>query len=167
METPTVSALLERVTIEPMTYWDIEQVAAIERDSFARPWKPGGFRTEIERAPAVCLVLRDGRLVLGYLIFWLLPPEIHILNIAVRPDFRGQGLGRLLMDYLLEYGRETKTAKIFLEVRPSNKPAMSLYKRTGFNLTGVRPNYYAEDSEDALMMTLELVGPDPEETVSK
>lgn len=147
---------LDRVTIEPMTYWDLEQVTAIERAAFRRPWKPGGFRTEMERKPSICLVLRDGFTVLGYLIFWVIPPEIHILNIAVHSRARGRGLGSLLMDYLTEYARESKIELIHLEVRPSNAPAIALYKRSGFQLVGRRKNYYVEDKEDALLMTLEL-----------
>ena len=147
---------LDRITIEPMTYWDLEQVTAIERASFRRPWKPGGFRTEMEREPSVCLVARDGFTVLGYLIFWRLPPEIHILNIAVHPKARARGLGTLLMDYLTEYAREYKMELIHLEVRPSNLAAIALYRKAGFETVGCRKNYYAEDHEDALLMTLTL-----------
>ena len=148
--------LFDRVTIEPMTYWDLEQVMAIERASFARPWTPTGFRTELERQPAVCLVLREGFQVYGYLVFWNLPPEIHVLNIAVKPGLRRKGLGRLLLDYLCEYGREIGSQEIFLEVRPSNTGAMALYQKMGFVQTGRRKNYYAENKEDAILMTLNL-----------
>lgn len=150
------TGLLDRVTVEPMTYWDLEQVTAIERMSFRRPWQPGGFRTELERKPARCLVVRDGTTVLGYLIFWHIPPEIHILNIAVKPDYRGRGLAQLLMDYMLEYGRETGIEEIFLEVRPSNLEAQALYQRSGFLVVGHRKNYYSEDNEDAILMTCRL-----------
>jgi ribosomal-protein-alanine N-acetyltransferase len=150
------TGLIERVTVEPMTYWDLEQVASIERASFHRPWQPGGFRTELERKPARCLVVRDGATVLGYLIFWHIPPEIHILNIAIKPDFRGRGLAQLLLDYMFEYGRETGVEEVFLEVRPSNQEAQTLYQGAGFQITGCRKNYYSEDHEDAILMTRRL-----------
>lgn len=148
--------ILENITIEPMTYWDLEQVAAIERASFKRPWQPGGFRAEMERKPSICLIARHGPIVYGYLIFWLITPEIHILNIAVKPDIRRMGLGKLMLNYLIEYAKEVGVTEIFLEVRPSNKGAMQLYENAGFETTGVRKNYYAEDKEDALLMTLHL-----------
>ena len=73
MTASQASPLIDRITIEPMTYWDLEQVTAIERASFHRPWTPGGFRVELERKPSVCLILRDGAKVWGYMIFWLIP----------------------------------------------------------------------------------------------
>ncbi|MEW5721599.1 MAG: ribosomal protein S18-alanine N-acetyltransferase [Thermodesulfobacteriota bacterium] len=146
------SGLLERVTIEPMGVWDLEQVAQIEKASFRRPWPTSGFQVELERGPAVCLVARDGTLVCGYLIFWVIVPEIHILNLAVRPLYRRQGLATLLLEYLFEYGRERGVTEVFLEVRPSNAAAQALYDRLGFRVTGRRRNYYAEDKEDAILM---------------
>lgn len=148
--------LLDRITIQPMTYLDLEQVCFIERKSFHRPWKPEGFRTEMEREPSLCLVLKDQRKVCGYVIFWLLVPEIHILNIAVHPEMRRLGLAGLLMDYLFEYAGETNVAEIFLEVRASNMGAQTFYRQRGFIETGIRKNYYAEDNEDAILMTRRL-----------
>ena len=92
----------------------------------------------------------------GYLVFWVLPPEIHILNIAVRPDLRSRGIGRTLLDYLFAYAGERGADRLFLEVRPSNVAARALYKRAGFLVTGKRPNYYAEEGEDAILLTKSL-----------
>ena len=142
------------VTVERMTYWDLEQVTQIERTSFRHPWAPGGFRAEMERKPSVCLVARDGDQVLGYLVFWLLPPEIHILNIAVRADSRRLGLAGKLLEKMMEIGREWGVEEVWLEVRPSNRAALELYRSLGFETTGRRKNYYAEDNEDAILMTL-------------
>ena len=143
---------LERVTIEPMVAKDLAQVLGIEIASFTKPWTSDGFITELERKPAICLVAREGPDVLGYLVFWVLHPEIHILNIAVRPDLRRNGLGGLLLDYLLDYASEIGVEEIFLEVRPSNLSAFNLYQKKGFVVNGLRKNYYAEDHEDALLM---------------
>jgi ribosomal-protein-alanine N-acetyltransferase len=145
-------AFPERVTIEPMGIKDLDQVMDIENKSFKSPWTSGGFNTELERKPSICLVARDGAVVLGYLVFWVLHPEIHILNIAVKPNLRRYGLGNLLLDYLLDYAAEIGVEEIFLEVRPSNIGAFSLYQKKGFVVNGLRKNYYAEDHEDALLM---------------
>jgi ribosomal-protein-alanine N-acetyltransferase len=148
--------LFADLAFDPMDPLDLAQVLAIERASFRRPWTLEGFRTELNREPAVCRVARRGIMVLGYVIFWLIPPEIHVLNVAVRPDLRGRGLGRRLVDHMLEWGRTHQVEDVFLEVRPSNEPARELYEKVGFVTTGIRRGYYAEDNEDALVMTLRL-----------
>ncbi|MEW6262668.1 MAG: ribosomal protein S18-alanine N-acetyltransferase [Thermodesulfobacteriota bacterium] len=146
-------------TIEPMTAADLDQVMAIEQVSFRRPWTREGFLVELKRRPARCLVARQGRNVCGYLVFWLIPPEIHVLNLAVRPDLRRRKIGRLLMEYMLEYGRDTGAGEVFLEVRTSNLAAQELYRSLGFSLSGRRRDYYAEDHEDALIMAFSLDAP--------
>lgn len=156
---PDPSWLLDRVTVEPMRKNDLDQVVAIERKSFPQPWTKCQFASEMDRRPSVCLVARRESDVLGHLIFWLLVPEIHILNIAVKPEMRQKGIGRLLMDYLFAYAQETGVDEIYLEVRPSNEAALALYERVGFVVTGRRPNYYPESKEDALLMTCSLTPP--------
>ena len=156
MTTEAESGSVESLTIEPMSESDLEEVLAVERVSFPGPWTRDGFITELKREPAVCLTARlEGR-VAGYLVFWVLPPEIHILNIAVRPDLRYRGIGRTLLDYLFAYAGERGADRLFLEVRPSNVAARALYKRAGFLVTGKRPNYYAEEGEDAILLTKSL-----------
>ena len=147
------AVLSELLTIEPMRRRDLDQVLRIESCSFPHPWTRKMFETELDRRPAICLVARNGWEICGYLIFWLIAPEIHILNIAVKPDLRQLGLGRLLMNYLFEYARDTKVEDIHLEVRPSNTSARMLYQGMGFVSTGRRKNYYSEEHEDALLMT--------------
>ena len=146
-------SLRDEVSIEPMKPKDLDQVLAIEQASFHRPWTRSSFETELRRLPAICLVARYADQVLGYLIFWLVRPDMHMLNLAVRPDVRCQGLGFLLLEYMFEYGREVGATQVFLEVRPSNPAAQRLYQRAGFVFTGRRKNYYSEDKEDALLMT--------------
>jgi ribosomal-protein-alanine N-acetyltransferase len=152
----SASSLHDRISIQPMYPEDLEQVLAIERVSFPRPWNRSSFLSELDRPPAVCLVLRDGAMIAGYLVFWLIDIEIHMLNIAIRPEMRGKGLGLFLLKYMLDYGRETGAQKVYLEVRPSNLTAQKLYRRAGFVLSGRRKNYYAEEGEDALLMTCML-----------
>lgn len=150
--TPPPLSLRERVTIEPMRPNDLDQVLAIEDSSFQRPWSQDQFETELDRRQAVCLAAQDKGRVLGYLVFWLVPPKIHVLNIAVRPEPRRQGLGGLLLDYMFILGRETGVREILLEVRASNEPAIDFYRSAGFVPAGRREDYYPDNNEDALVM---------------
>lgn len=148
--------LLNRVVIEPMQPGDLDQVLSIEKTSYRRPWTRAGFKTELDRSCAVCLVVCEADQVLGYLIFWEIRTEIHILNLAVSPDKRRQGLGRLLLEYMFDWGRERGVKRVFLEVRVMNHAARKLYEQSGFVVTGRRKNYYEEEKEDALLMTRNL-----------
>lgn len=135
---------------------DLDQVLAIEEASFPRPWTRSMFEAELRRDAAVCLVVREGAAVVGQLIFWQARGEIHVLNLAVRPDRRRRGLGRLLLDYMLAWGREVGARHVYLEVRASNQGALALYEQSGFVRTGRRPNYYAQEKEDAVLMSRRL-----------
>ncbi|MBF0528161.1 MAG: ribosomal protein S18-alanine N-acetyltransferase [Deltaproteobacteria bacterium] len=157
MTKPPIKAPVDHLTVEAMTTTDLECILAIERGSFPHPWTKDGFMTELNRRPARCLVLLYDRAVCGYLIFWWLPPEMHLLNIAVHPSHRQQGLGRFLIKYMLDYGRETGIHEVFLEVRPSNTAARRLYESLGFSAIGIRKNYYSEEHEDAIVMTCRLI----------
>jgi [ribosomal protein S18]-alanine N-acetyltransferase len=91
-------------------------------------------------------------MIFGYICFWQAGDEIQLLNLAVRPDFRRQGVGRRLMQFLLQEAREKKGQQIILEVRPSNRKALDLYHSMGFKILHRRPAYYGPDGEDALVM---------------
>jgi len=145
-------ALLDQATIQPMRADDLAAVLEIEQVSYRRPWTRVGFMTELEREVASCLVLYLSGKVAGYIVSWLIRGEIHLLNVAVHPVWRNQGLGRFLMEHLVARGRERGARKMFLEVRVSNAAARALYWRLGFVETGRRNNYYAEEHEDALTM---------------
>ena len=88
--------------------------------------------------------------------YWLVRDEVHLLNIATHPDRRRRGYARFLMEHLLGFARRHKCRYITLEVRRSNEAALGLYRAYGFEPVGVRPNYYIEDREDAIVMLLEL-----------
>ena len=90
--------------------------------------------------------------ILGYICFWVIADEIQILNLAVHPASRRQGLGRRLLTFLLALAREKKVLKVFLEVRPSNQEALDLYRSLGFETLYRRPHYYEADGEDALVL---------------
>jgi [ribosomal protein S18]-alanine N-acetyltransferase len=133
---------------------DLPDLLAIESASFAQPWSKGSFLSELRKPLPSLYVLRRQipGCILGYICFWLVAEEIQMLNLAVHPDYRRQGLGRQLMTFLLSQARENGISKVFLEVRPSNRAAIALYVSFGFKILYRRPGYYAKEREDALVM---------------
>ena len=101
-------------------------------------------------------VLRLHEEVVGFCNYWLVHDEVHLLNIAIAPARRRQGLARRLMDELLDFARRHECTTVILEVRKSNRAAIELYHSYGFEAVGLRPRYYVEDREDALVMSLSL-----------
>lgn len=144
------------IQIRPMTKEDLPRVLAIEKVSFPTPFSEHLFLIELNLSIAhLDVILVDG-LVAGYIDYWLLPGEMHLINIAVAPDQRGKGVGHALMEYLLTFARRHKVTEIQLDVRRSNDVAIHLYERFGFQVVGVRKNYYQNNREDAFMMTCSL-----------
>ena len=145
---------LTDIAMRPMTLEDLEQVVDIEQTSFPRPWTTDHFRDELDSPNTFPLVAvaSDGR-VAGYLCPSQVLDEGEILDVAVRDDFRGQGIGRLLVTEALRLFRERGAQRVWLEVRTSNQAAISLYRALGFRQTGLRKRYY-ENGEDALLMDI-------------
>lgn len=142
--------------ITPMRTEDLEAVDEIERHSFRTPWPAQVFAEELAREWARIDVARERGKVVAFVDYWLVQDEVHLLAIATHPDVRRRGIGRALLDHLLALARERDSLLVTLEVRKSNLPAIGMYERAGFQTVGVRPRYYAEDNEDALVMTLNL-----------
>lgn len=139
-----------------MTAADIENVIAIERASFQFPWSTRFFLDELQVDCARSILAEvDGRIV-GYVLFWFLPEEVDIHNIAVHPDFRRKGIGRLLLEQVVDSARRQERLRVTLDVRFSNAPAQNLYRSFGFVIRGLRKGYYSDNGEDALVMALEL-----------
>lgn len=140
-----------------MTLTDVPDVIAVERASYTFPWSEGVFRDCI-RVGYLCRVVEANGELAGYGIMSYGAGEAHILNICVRADLRGQGIGRKLMLFLLERARAAQMEDVFLEVRPSNPTAIALYASLGFSQIGVRKAYYqaAGGREDALVYKLVL-----------
>jgi ribosomal-protein-alanine N-acetyltransferase len=139
-----------------MTTADIENVIAIERASFQFPWSTRFFLDELQVDCARSILAEvDGRIV-GYVLFWLVSEEVDIHNIAVHPDFRRQGIGRLLLEQVVAAARRQERLRVTLDVRFSNASAQSLYRSFGFVARGLRKAYYSDNGEDALVMALEL-----------
>ena len=133
-----------------------EEILEIERSSFPSPWSFNAFRAETEKPISHLWVLTSDGRVSGYICFWILESEIQLINIAIRPDRRRNHLGRFLLERMIEEGVSKGVKNIWLEVRRSNSAARNLYSRTGFIEIGIRPKYYSETNEDAIMMSLEL-----------
>ncbi len=148
------------VSIEAMRKEDLDRVMAIEEASFSMPWSRNLFLSEF-RSPGVSKLLValeagvPARRIIGYLIYWLVEDEMHILNLAVAPKFRRQGIAALLVTSGLRRAYATGARRAFLEVRVSNTAAQKLYSALGFSGSGFRRDYYDEPLEDAVLMTLE------------
>ncbi len=138
---------------------DVDQVLAIEKASFSMPWSRNLFLSEF-RSPGVSTLMvalaggQTARRVIGYVVFWLVTDEMHILNLAVTPDFRRNGIARKLVLAALKRAHEKGAKRSFLEVRASNAAAQKLYASLGFTGTSMRKEYYDAPVEDAVMMTL-------------
>ncbi len=140
------------VAVRFMEKGDIPQISAIENRSFPSPWSQQAFLNELKNKFSVYFVATHENNLIGYAGMWLFSGEAHVTTIAVHPDFRGRGLGKMLMNTLIDYAREQGADTMVLEVRPSNIPALNLYKSLGFRNIGWRKNYYIETREDALVM---------------
>lgn len=140
------------VTICAMSEADLEEVLAIEAVSFPHPWSRTHFLDELKSPHAFPLTAFDlsGRVV-GYICPMLILDEGHILDVAVHHEFRGCGIGKLLVEKVIATCLDGGAEFVSLEVRPSNTAAIELYRRLGFVETGRRPRYYS-DGEDALLM---------------
>jgi len=133
---------------------DIDQVFMIEVASYAHPWPMSYFIDEITKnSYARYIVAEIGGQIVGYCGMWLMAGEAHISTIAVRPEWRRRGIGELLLVAMLEQAVELGADLATLEVRVSNIAAQSLYQKYGFAKVGLRPHYYSDRGEDALVMS--------------
>lgn len=131
----------------------IDPIVEIEKVSFAAPWSRESFFQELyHNEKAIYLVALHGEKVIGYGGFWKILDEGHITNIAIHPDFRGQGIGSKLIDTLITTAKNRGIQSITLEVRKSNQIAQNLYIKHGFISVGTRKNYYEDNREDAVIM---------------
>jgi ribosomal-protein-alanine N-acetyltransferase len=141
------------VRVEPMCLEDLEEILEIEEASFPTPWSRRSFLYELlENERAVYLVAREEEKVQGYIGMWVVLDEGHITNLAVHPRARSRGIGELLLKTLMAESRSRGINYLTLEVRASNLVARSLYAKLGFVGSGIRPGYYLDNNEDALIM---------------
>lgn len=143
---------MNQVCIRRMQTLDIEAVLKVEQASFSTPWSQQAFESEMKNELTCYLVLCEDKKVIGYAGMWIIVDEAHVTNVAVLPAYRGRGLGEKLMFALKETAAARGAVSMTLEVRPSNQTAQNLYEKLGFVRCGARRNYYADTSEDAVIM---------------
>lgn len=148
-------ALSVNVTIEEMKESDLEEVLAIEKKSFADPWSRRLFRETLSFPHSVNFVIRgpEGAL-LGYINFYIIAQEAHMLNLAIHPAWRKKGFATRLLTHSIEHLKHQNAMHFFLDVREGNRDAIGLYRKFGFEIIGKRKRYYVETNEDALVMHL-------------
>ena len=146
------------VRIEPMELEDIPSVHAIEQSSFTVPWPDDAYRNEVlTNRLASYIVARWADDVVGFAGLWVMVDEAHITTFAVDPRWRRRGIGERLLLALLELAVARRAREATLEVRLSNVPARRLYEKYGFRPVGIRPRYYSDNGEDALIMTTDAL----------
>lgn len=149
---------MKNYKLVPMDRGHIKEIAQIERSCFSAPWSKGALEEELYNPQASFIVAQraDGA-VLGYAGLHVAADEGYIDNIAVREDYRRQGIADDLLSVFVRFGR-ANLAFLTLEVRPSNEAAIQLYYKHGFTQVGRRKDYYQQPKEDAIIMTLEFEG---------
>ena len=151
-------AITDTEIIRQMQVADLPHVLANERRGYTHPWSEGIFKDCLSNTHECWIVIFNNKIV-GHGILSVAAGESHLLNVCVHPDSQGHGLGRLMVEHLLERARMREAASVFLEVRPSKEVACLLYERMGFNEIGIRENYYPayQGREDALVLAKELI----------
>lgn len=144
--------------IRRMTLEDVPAVHAIDLLSFSLPWSERSFRFEVAENPAArgWVAETEGRVV-AMLVLWFIVDEAHIATIAVHPDSRRQGIGEQILLHALLTAQSEGARRAFLEVRAGNTEAQAMYRKYGFVVDGVRPKYYKDNNEDAILMSLDLL----------
>jgi ribosomal-protein-alanine N-acetyltransferase len=144
------------LVIRPMTAADLPAVQLIERASFTTPWPAQAYRQELEaNRLAHYVVALLGERIVGYGGIWLMVDEAHVTTFAIHPAYRRRRIGERLLIALLDLAVDRHAREATLEVRLSNLAARRLYEKYGFRPVGIRPRYYSDNQEDALIMTTE------------
>jgi ribosomal-protein-alanine N-acetyltransferase len=148
------------IRYRPMQLADVEQVYGIDVLSFPLPWSERSYRFELTENPtsrnwvAEAFNAHGQTQVVAMIVVWVILDDAHVATIAVHPDYRRRGIGQCLLARALMDAAERGVIQVYLEVRRGNLAAQAIYERFGFEVTGVRTGYYRDNSEDALLMTL-------------
>jgi ribosomal-protein-alanine N-acetyltransferase len=152
------AAALPPFRIEAADGADVDALTSLERRCYTHPWSVRGFRDALRRGErGLVMVARAAasrdpeRGILGYCVIETVADELHVHNLAVRPELQGAGLGRCLLSLALRVGARRGADAALLEVRESNRPAIALYRSVGFVAVAVRRSYYSQPTEDALV----------------
>jgi len=148
-------------TIESMRLQHIDDVMRVETSCHPHPWTPQMFLQELQREQAHIEVLRRDadKQVVGFINHWVVLDELHLLNVAILPEERRRGHARRLVEHMLAFALSSQCRLVMLEVRRSNEAALAMYRSFGFSSVGMRPGYYADNHEDAILMNLQLPAP--------
>lgn len=150
------SAINMELSIEKCTRKDAPCVAKIEKECFSTPFKEEDIISYLKSPIWHFLVAKCEGEVVGYVSFTIIIDECQIVNVATSQDYRKMGVGKSLIEELLSYAKKSGVSKVYLEVRESNLPAISLYEKYGFEIVGVSKNHYSQPTENALLMNLEI-----------
>lgn len=149
-------APVDNVVFRAMTWEDIDTVTALEQATFSIPWGRDSFETELSSNPlARYVIVEEYGTIVGYAGMWVILDEAHIMNVVVEASRRGRGIGKALMQEMIRLAAVNGAERMTLEVRRSNHIARRLYTEIGFVESGVRPGYYTDNGEDALLLWLE------------
>ena len=138
-----------------MAQCHVPQIAELEKLCFNDPWSENSIASELDNRLSCWLIASDDEKVVGYVGSQTVLGETDMMNIAVHPDYRKQGVATDLINALIEALKERNSHSLMLEVRSSNEPAKSLYLKMGFEVVGIRKNYYRNPREDALILRKE------------
>ncbi|MDO9206334.1 MAG: ribosomal protein S18-alanine N-acetyltransferase [Methylotenera sp.] len=153
-----MSAMLKtQYQFRPMQMDDLDAVMAIEPHIYPYPWTRGNFSDSLSSGYSAWVLVSNEQII-AYSLMMMVLDEAHLLNLSVAKDYQKQGMGRLLLEYMVGVAKNNQLANMFLEVRPSNIPAIALYENMGFNEMAIRRAYYpaVDGREDAVLMGLAL-----------
>ena len=153
-----MSAMLNpQYQFRPMTADDLDAIMEIEPHIYSHPWSRGNFSDSLISGYPSWVLLHDAKII-GYALMMMVLDEAHLLNLSIAKAYQKQGLGRLLLEHMINIAKKHHAANMFLEVRPSNISAIALYENIGFNEMAIRRGYYPAHNgrEDAVLMGLAL-----------
>jgi ribosomal-protein-alanine N-acetyltransferase len=153
-----MSAMLKtQYQFRPMQMDDLDAIMVIEPHIYPYPWTRGNFSDSLSSGYSAWVLVSNEQII-AYSLMMMVLDEAHLLNLSVAKDYQKQGLGRLLLEYMVGIAKNNQMANIFLEVRPSNISAIALYENMGFNEMAIRRAYYptVDGREDAVLMGLAL-----------
>jgi len=146
------------IEIRRLSAADLPEIEAIEQRAYKTPWSRSMFASELAKHTSICLGAFEGDQLIGYVVNSRYVDAWHVMNVAVDPDFQRRGIATRLLERLFELTAEDDGRGYTLEVRVSNKDAINLYERLGFERHGIRRGYYTDNREDALIMWRDAAG---------
>ncbi len=145
-------AWLDDVVIAQMAECDLDEVLAIERESFPSAWSRESYERELRNRNSHYFTARYGRRLIGYFGMWVVVDEAHITTLAVHPQWRRKGLGGRLLNAVTDVAQRQGVSRVTLEVRERNEAAIAMYRKFGFQVKGILPGYYGDTKENGVVM---------------